>query len=79
MEVLKNEPNPEVVTVLERALERAKRGEILSVAVVYTDDSPSLGGFDWWTRARDRLVLVGTLSLCGDRVKAGCEITHRTS
>lgn len=77
MKVLANEPNIEVIGVLERALERAKRGEILSAAVVYTDDSPNLGGFTWWTRPRDRLVLVGTLSLCADRIKQACTLSHK--
>lgn len=78
MKVLTNEPNPEVIEVLERALERAKTGEILSVAVVYIDASPHLGAFDWWTRSNDRLTLTGALSLCADRIKAGCKISHRT-
>lgn len=69
------EPNPEVVDILSNLLDRAKQGEILSVAFAYVDESDLLGGYNFWSRSRDKAAMVVLLDMCGDGVKG----TIRTS
>lgn len=54
------EPRPEVVAALEKALEKARRGELRSVVI-----SGSLVGNEFWTRAEfeDGRNLLGHLRL----------------
>lgn len=68
---IKHEPNAAAIAVLTRILAMAERGEILSVAVAYVDDSEYVARYSYRTRARDRLTLVGALSLCEDDIKRG--------
>ena len=32
---------------------------------------PHLASYNYWTRGKDKLILVGALSLCQDEIKAG--------
>lgn len=77
MKVLTNEPDPKVVQMLEETLARAKVGEILSIAIVYVDDSTNLARILDHARPRDRLTLVGALDVCQDRIKARLKITEK--
>lgn len=76
MKILANEPDPEVIQMLELVLARAKAGEILSIALVYVDDSTNLARIHDRARPRDRLTLVGALSVCQDRLKSRLGITE---
>ena len=74
---VKNKPVPEVVNLLEEMLDSAKRGEILSVAVAYIDDSKHQGSCRYQARDRDILTLAGALDVCKDVVKSLLNVSDR--
>ena len=43
LKTVKRDPDPNVIALIERLLERAKNGDILSIGFAYVDDSPPSG------------------------------------
>lgn len=66
--VVPGQPNPEVVELLEEALEMAKRGEINSVGIVRLDAEGCANTA--WTHKSQYFALMGAVSLLHHRLLA---------
>lgn len=74
---IEKDPNPEIVIFLEGLLIRARRGELLSIAVGYIDDSKNSGKCNHRFRPSDLLTLIGVVDVLKSQLKASVVTTQQ--